>query len=119
MKKPIIIDSEWVRPIDAGSEAKICIKCTMASARWMIGKPPNSYLTCARCFLYTSPWGVHHKEHIADFVAEVQVVLGRKIEDDGVVRHGEADRILSSIVAVSGIARVRAQRRLRNESPGS
>lgn len=119
MKKPIIIDSEWVRPLDAGSSLKICIKCTMASARWMIGKPPNNYLTCARCFLYTSPWGIQHKERIDAFVAEVQEVLGRKIEDEGVVRHDEADRILSSIVAVSGIARVRAQRRLKNESPGS
>lgn len=119
MNKPIIIDSEFVRPLDAGSSPKICIKCTMASARWMIGKPPNSYLTCARCFLYTSPWGVHHKERIAAFVAEVQEVIGHKIEDDGIVRHSEADRILSSIVAVSGIARVRAQRRLRNEGSGS
>jgi len=119
MKKPIIIDSEWIRPMDAGSSAKICIACSMESARWSVGKPPNTYLTCARCFLYTSPWGKSNKEKIASFVAEVQEVLGRKIEDDGFVRHGEADRILSSIVAVSGIARVRAQRRLRNESPGS
>jgi len=85
----------------------------------MIGKAPNNYLTCARCFLYTSPWGLAHKEHIAEFVAEVQETLGRKIEDDGYVRHEDADRILSSIVAVSGIARVRAQRRLRNEGSRS
>lgn len=119
MNKPIIIDSEWVRPLDAGASAKICITCAAESARWMVGKPPNSYLTCARCFLYMSPWGKQHKDQIDDFVAEVEATLNRKISDEGYVRSGEADRILSSIVAVSGIARVRAQRRLRDEGSRS
>lgn len=119
MNKPIIIDSEWVRPFDAGADAKICITCTSESARWMVGKPPNSYLTCARCFLYMSPWGKQNKDRIGDFVIEVEAVLNRKITDDGYVRATEADRILSSIVAVSGIARVRAQRRLKDEGSRS
>lgn len=119
MNKPIIIDSEWVRPFDAGAAAKTCITCASESARWMVGKPPNSYLTCARCFLYMSPWGKQHKDRISDFVMEVEAVLNRKITDDGYVRAQEADRILSSIVAVSGIARVRAQRRLKDEGSRS
>lgn len=119
MKKPIIIDSEWIRPMDAGSSPKVCITCSAETARWSIGKPPNSYISCARCFLYSSPWGKHNREQIDQFVEEVQHNLGRDIADEGVVRSAEADRILSSIVAVSGIARVRAQRRLKNEGSGT
>ena len=51
-------------------------------------------------------------------VLEVEASMGRSISDEGVVQPEESDRILSSIVAVSGIARARAQRRLRDESPG-
>lgn len=119
MQKPIIINSEWIRPFDAGATPQRCITCTSDNARWIIGRPPNSYLSCARCFLYTSPWGKQNAERIQEFVAEVEGSINMKISDEGVVRSTEADRILTSIVAVSGIARARAQRRLRDEGSGS
>lgn len=119
MDKPIILNTEWVRPFDAGVSAQSCMTCTGQAAKWIIGKPPNSYFSCARCFLYSSPWGKQHLVQIQQFVTEVEGSINKKISDDGVVWSTEADRILSSIVAVSGIARARAQRRLRDEGSGS
>lgn len=118
MRSPILIDNKWVRPSSADGEPEICSKCMTKSARWAIGKPPNNYFCCAHCFLCETPWGKENSKRIAMLVLEVEASLGRSISDDGVVRKDEADRILSSIVAVSGIARARAQRRLRDESPG-
>ena len=115
MKRPIILDTEWVRPFDAGMSPAICFTCSDHSARWAVGKPPNGYFSCARCFLYTSPWGKQHGEHIREFVGNVEEALGRSISIEGVVVPDEADRILSSIVAVSGVAKARAQRRMRDE----
>jgi len=119
MQKPIILNTEWVRPFDAGSSTQPCMTCSGNSARWIVGKAPNAYFSCARCFLYTSPWGKEHKLHIQEFVAEVEESINKKISDEGVVWSTEADRILSSIVAVSGIAKARSQRRLRDEGTGS
>jgi hypothetical protein len=118
VNKPIIIDTEWIRPFDAGATAMPCMTCS-GDSRWIIGKPPNNYFSCARCFLYSSPWGKENRERIGEFVVEVEGAINKKISDDGIVWSTEADRILSSIVAVSGIARARAQRRLRDESSGS
>lgn len=117
MNKPIIIETEWVRPFDGNTLP--CMTCTVSNAKWTIGKPPNSYFSCARCFLYASPWGKEHGPRIQEFVLEVEETIKKKISDDGIVWSTEADRILSSIVAISGIARVRAQRRLRDEGSGS
>jgi len=119
MDKPIIIDTEWIRPFDSGATALPCITCTSGDAKWIIGKPPNNYFSCARCFLYSSPWGLENRSRIDEFVVEVEGAINKKISDDGVVWSSEADRILSSIVAISGIARARAQRRLRDEGSGS
>lgn len=118
MNRPIIIDTEWIRPFDAGATSMPCMTCS-TSSRWIVGKPPNNYFSCARCFLYSSPWGMENKDRICEFVVEVENSINQKITDDGIVRSAEADRILSSIVAVSGIARARAQRRLRDEGSGS
>lgn len=118
MNRPIIIDTEWIRPVDTGATSMPCMTCSTDS-RWIVGKPPNSYFSCARCFLYSSPWGKENKDRISELVVEVEVVLNKKISDDGVVWSTEADRILSSIVSISGIARARAQRRLRDEGSGS
>lgn len=119
MKRPIILDTEWVRPLDAGTKFVPCITCHQEDGRWAVGKPPNGYLSCARCFLYTSPWGKANSGRLAEFVESVEENMGRSISTDGVVDAGEADRILSSIVAISGVARARAQRRLRDEGPGA
>ena len=117
MRSPVLIDAKWVRPSSDGAP-EICSKCLEKTARWAIGKPPNSYLCCAHCFLYETPWGKENAEHIALLIIEVEASMGRSISDGGVVRKEEADRILSSIVAVSGIALTRAQRRLHVESSG-
>ena len=119
MQKPILLNTEWVRPFDAGASTQMCMTCSSGNARWIIGKPPNAYFSCARCFLYTSPWGEQNSIRIQQFVSEVEESINKKISDEGVVWSTEADRILSSIVAVSGIARARAQRRLRDEGSGS
>jgi hypothetical protein len=118
MQKPIILNTEWIRPFDAGQTSQTCATCS-GNAKWIIGKPPNSYFSCARCFLYASPWGKENRSKIDEFVAEVEGSINKKISDEGVVWSTEADRILTSIVAVSGIARARAQRRLRDEGSGS
>lgn len=117
MDKPIIIDTEWVRPFDGGTLP--CITCATSNAKWAIGKPPNGYFSCARCFLYSSPWGKENGPRIRAFVLEVEEAFKKKISDDGVVWSADADRILSSIVAISGVARARSQRRLRDEGSGS
>lgn len=113
MKRPIILDTEWVRPFDVGADPSVCMTCSKQAARWAVGKPPNGYFSCARCFLYTSPWGKANTEHIKEFVVSVEESMGRDISIEGVVLDTEADRILSSIVAISGIARARAQRRMK------
>ena len=117
MNKPIIIDTEWVRPFDSG--AAPCVTCSADNAKWIIGKHPNTYFSCARCFLYASPWGKANLSKIKELVGEVESSLNKQISDDGVVWSVEADRILTSIIAVSGIARSRAQRRLRDEGSRS
>jgi hypothetical protein len=118
MRTPLLIDAEWVRPLSVDGDKEICSKCLQPTARWAIGKPPNNYFCCAHCFLYETPWGKENGKRIMMLVLEVEASMGRSISDGGVVLKSEADRILSSIVAVSGIARARAQRRLRDESPG-
>jgi len=115
MKKTILLDSEWVKPSITDDHVQPCEKCLKVEARWGIGRPPNSYFSCAHCFLYQTPWGEQNAEKIRDLVAKVEVAMGRTISDDGVVRRDEADRILSSIVAISGIAKARAQRRMSSE----
>lgn len=114
MKRPIILDTEWVRPFDAGVTPATCMTCSNQDARWAVGKPPNGYFSCARCFLYASPWGQSNSGHIKELVESVEESMGRIISTDGVVSGDDADRILSSIVAISGIAKARAQRRLRD-----
>lgn len=117
MKRPIILNTDWVRPIDADTGTGVCMTCTKPEARWAIGKPPNGYLSCARCFLYTSPWGKANLDRIGEFIVSVEESMNRSISTDGVVTGGEADRILSSIVVVSGVAKARAGR--PNEGPGA
>lgn len=117
MKRPIILNTKWVRPFDADTEPGICMTCTKPEARWAVGKPPNGYLSCARCFLYTSPWGRANLDRISEFVVSVEESMNRSISIDGVVIGGEADRILSSIVAISGIAKARAGQ--SHEGPGA
>lgn len=118
MRSPVLIDTKWVRPSSADADPEVCSKCLKKSARWAIGKPPNNHFCCAHCFLYETPWGKENEKRIMLLVLEVEASMGRSISDEGVVQPEESDRILSSIVAVSGIARARAQRRLRDESPG-
>ena len=115
MKKTILLDSEWVKPSITDDHLQPCEKCLKREARWGVGRPPNSYFSCAYCFLYRTPWGEQNAQRIRDFVGQVEEEMGRSISDDGVVRRDEADRILSSIVAISGIAKARAQRRMRDE----
>jgi hypothetical protein len=119
MQSPVLIDTKWVRPCSADGNPEVCSKCLKESARWAVGRPPNNHFCCAHCFLYETPWGKENAARIGMLVLEVEASIGRSISDGGVVRENEADRILSSIVAVSGIALARAQRRLRDESPGS
>jgi hypothetical protein len=119
MKRPIILDSVWVRPFDAGMDPMVCMTCSEPCARWAVGKPPNGYFSCARCFLYTSPWGKENAVRLKEFVLSVESAMGRQISVEGVVTPKEADRILSSIVAVSGVARARARKRTRDEGPWS
>jgi len=66
-----------------------------------------------------SPWGKANSTAISEFVAEVEAEAGEEISVDGILRAEEADRILLSVVAISGIARARAQKRLRDEDLGS
>jgi hypothetical protein len=115
MKRPVLLDSEWVRPSITDDKPQPCASCLKIAARWGVGKPPNNYFSCAYCFLYRTPWGKDNALKIRDLVIEVEGEMGRSISDDGIVQEGEADRILSSIVAISGIAKARAQRRMRDE----
>lgn len=119
MKSPVLINSKWVKPTGSDVEPMFCSKCLGKTARWAIGRPPNNYFCCAHCFLYETPWGKENADRITVLVLEVETSMGRSISEQGVVLPGEADRILSSIVAISGIAMARAQRRLRDEGPGS
>jgi len=116
MKKPIILDTEWVRPhaVDGVS----CLTCD-AVAKWIVGKPPNNCFSCAKCFLQLSPWGKREAARIMEFIIEVELSMGRRIMDNGIVLDEEADRILSSIVAISGIARSRARKQMKNEDTRS
>lgn len=109
MKRPIILDTEWVRPIGSSTESGVCMTCSEFVARWAIGKPPNGYLSCARCFLYTSPWGKSHRTQIDELVAGMEEARGVTVSIDGVVVGKDADAILFSIVGVSGI--IKSKRR--------
>lgn len=119
LKKPLVIETEWVKPFDDISSAVFCMNCSTEKARWSVGKDPNIYFSCARCFLYSSIWGAAHSDQIKELVFEVENSIKRKISDDGIVWPNEADRILSSIVAISTIIRSRTQRRTRDEGTGS
>ena len=113
--RPVILNTKWVRPID--TEPGICMTCTKSEAKWAIGRPPNGYLSCAGCFLYTSPWGKENIDQISEFVVNYEESTGTKISLDGIVVDSEADRILFSIVTISGIAKARAGR--SHEGPGT
>ena len=109
MIKPLIIETEWVRPVDDGNIP--CITCASGGARWAVGKPPNGYFSCARCFLYSSPWGKNNSEKIRELVTAVEKSMGRKISDNGVLLSTEADRILSSIIQISGVKKIRSRKK--------
>lgn len=119
MNRPLLIDTAWVRPFDAGSKPMICHNCLMENARWVVGMPPNNYFTCAFCFICNSPWANENKDSIFKLVTDVENAMGRKISKDGLILPEEADRILSSIVAISGIAKSRKQKRLSDEGSGT
>jgi hypothetical protein len=110
--RPVILNTEWVRPLD--TDPGMCMTCAKPEARWAVGKPPNGYLSCARCFLYTSPWGKENFDAIGELVVNYEESTGTKISLDGIIISGESDRILSSIVTISGIAKRRS-----NEGPGA
>lgn len=107
MKRPIILDTEWVRPLGTSTESGVCMTCSKFEARWAIGKPPNGYLSCARCFLYTSPWGKAHRSQIDEMVRDTEEVKGESISVGGVAVGDGADGVLFSIVKISGIARAK------------
>jgi len=109
IKRPLILDTEWVRPIDTGSSSRICMTCSEGCARWAIGKPPNGYFSCAKCFLHTSPWGIANTGAIQDLTANVEEAMGESITVDGLLTDNGADRILHSIIFASGVSRMRAQ----------
>jgi len=110
MKRPLIMDTRWVRPLDGVSSDKICMTCLISQARWAIGKPPNGYLSCSKCFLVTSPWGVENAESITELADSVEKEMGRSIFANGQLTDDGADRILHSIVFASGVSRMRSAR---------
>jgi len=115
--RPLTLDTKWVRPLD--TDPGICMTCAKPIARWAIGKPPSGYLSCARCFLYTSPWGQENVDQIGEFVANVEDNMGRILSLDGILIENEADRILSSIVTFSRLSNRGARREVGNEGSGA
>lgn len=113
--KPVVLDSEWVKPFNDGKNDSpcVCITCASEAAHWMIGRAPNAYVSCARCFLYTSPWGLKNEDGIRALVAAVEESMGRPISADGFVLPGDADRVLASVVSISGIIRIRSMPKAR------
>jgi len=116
--RPVLFDSEHIRPIGIGNEKKICVKCLGESARWRVGKDPNDHFLCAYCFLYATPWGKQNAEGIAGLVASTEKAMGKTISSEGVVFPDESDRILMAIVQVSKI-KMRAQMVRDGQGPGA
>lgn len=117
MKKPVLLDARYVKPIKPGTnERYTCAMCSVVQARWVVGAFPNQVRTCAYCFLYGSDWGEQNSDEIEEFVLEVEEKMGRAISDQGVAYPEESDRILQAIVMVS---KIRAGRVGRSEGSGS
>jgi hypothetical protein len=109
MNSPLIINQR-IRPFAPGAPTVSCAKCT-ENAKWLIGTSDDNHFSCSRCFLHCSSWGDENKDKIQEFVIEIEKSIGKNISDNGAVLASESDRVLSAIVAVSEMAKIRAQKR--------
>jgi len=106
MKRPVIVDAEWIRPLTSSDETLHCAKCLQPGARWLVGRHPNTSVWCAHCFLYDTDWGKKEAQSISELVEEVGQ-QGHLATRDGKVARDDADRILSAIVMVSKMVKAR------------
>lgn len=109
MNSPLIIDQR-IRPFTPGSPTVSCSKCT-ENAKWLVETLNDNHFSCSRCFLHFSPWSDDNKDRIREFVIEIEQSIGKKISDSGEIFASESDRVLSAIVAVSEMVKIRAQKR--------
>lgn len=109
MDRPIIVGAHYVRPMAADGPTVHCMGCMLREGRWRVGAEPNDYVSCAFCFLISSPWGKDQAERIRQLVGAVEEDLGYPISADGVVLPEHSDRVLSSIVIVSRLAAAKRQ----------
>jgi hypothetical protein len=101
MFKPARIDTEWIRTIDPGLEARECILCLKKDARWIVGTPETAEAWCSYCFLYETDWGRRNATSIAGLIQAVEKDTRQTISADGRVLPEHAHRILGAIVTGS------------------
>lgn len=96
MRRPIVLDSSGIRPLDPPAIFR-CVMCLEETARWDI----KGDHWCANCFIHKTPWGQENLPGIYGMIMECEEQIGRSLISDGVLIKEEADRILTSIFLVS------------------
>jgi hypothetical protein len=105
-KKPLIIDTRFLRPMPKDLWRSACSQCDKRQSMWELVSPmsPDEVNpVCSLCFLYLSNWSKSRQEDLANMIRDVEAELKKEFtkEDGRLVRAEDGDRILASLAITS------------------
>lgn len=105
-KKPLIIDTRFLRPMPKDLWRSACSQCDKRQSMWELVSPMNPdevVPVCSLCFLYKSVWSKSRQEDLANMIHDVEVEAKKEFsKDEGrLVRPEDGDRILASLAITS------------------
>jgi hypothetical protein len=114
MDKPLILNTDHLRPLDRKEWDGPCMSCGKKQARWMF-KPANrdgAVSICSLCWLYESVWGQNRREEIFKYVRAVEEEIGTAfLKDKGrLIRVQDADRLLGALALESRMFQLQASK---------
>jgi len=99
------IDPNTIQPLPSSKGKGIqCINCHIDNAVWQLkvgDKATDVIPACSKCVLFTSDWGITYKEHIQDFIKNLEEYMGLTFKKNilGVLQEDDdANRVLGGIV---------------------
>jgi len=117
--KPLIVDSQYLRPLPKAMWDTACERCDKRQAKWSFlpseaAPPSGDYPMCSLCWLYESEWGKGRREDLDKMILDVQRAKGRifqRAKGNKLWSCKDADVILGAIVMTSRIFEIQARAR--------
>ncbi len=112
MDKPLILNTNHLRPLDKKEWDGPCSCCGKKQARWMFlpANQEGAVSICGLCWLYESVWGQNRREEIFKYVRAVEEEIGAVfLKSKGqLIRFQDADRLLGALALESRMFQLRA-----------